>query len=128
MLKAGTAARRRTLTWRDAQPPDQIRASVETLLRAIDERLKTSAADWIGHVKILIAADDASTYGSITAAGDSPRWAGRLTRPLSHAELTVYAAIYKLTDAQVAQAVDGALRAVLGDGERAGASAPTPNT
>jgi hypothetical protein len=109
MLKAGTAARRRTVGWTDSQAPEQILESVESLLRAVDERLKGSSADWIGHVKILISGEDESAYGSITAAGDSPRWSGRLTRAMIQAELTVYAAIYGLTDSQVAQAVDGAL-------------------
>lgn len=128
MLKAGTAARRRTLAWHDPQTPTQIRESIETLLHAIDEQLKVVAADWIGHVKILIAAEQASAYGSITAAGDAPRWAGQLTRPLSHAELTMYAAIYDLTDSQVAQAVDQAQHAVFGHTDRASGSLPTPNS
>lgn len=109
MLKAGTAARRRTPTWATPQPPESVRAQIVVLLRAIDQRLQTDSAGWIGHVKILITGGDATTYGSITAADDEPRWSGVLDAPIDRGELTVYAAIYGLTDAQVAAAVDGAL-------------------
>jgi hypothetical protein len=126
MLKAGTAARRRTLNWNDSQRADQLRALVESLLRAVDERLTPASDAWIGHVKVLMTAAGDSAYGSITAAGDSPRWAGRLTQPATHAELTIYAAIYSLTDAQVARAVDESLHAVLGAVDRVTeSSAPT---
>lgn len=112
MLNAGTAARRRSLTWTSAQTPEQVRLQIETLLRAIDARLSAAAPDWVGHTKILVADDAQSAYGSITAAGDAPQWAGRLSRPLRQAEMTIYAAIYGLNDAQVAQAVDQALQAL----------------
>lgn len=112
MLKAGTAARRRTQSWETPQPPAEIRQQIETLLRNIDALLQASA-DWVGHVKILISSGAETSYGSITTAGDTPRWSGTLTAPVSQAELTVYAAIYTLTDAQVAAAVDQALAADL---------------
>lgn len=109
MLKAGTAARRRTLTWPTAQSPEAIQQQIATLLRAIDQRLQPMQADWVGHVKIMLLTDAETMYGSVTAAADPPRWAGLLHTPVSRGELTVYAAIYSLTDAQVAQAVDGVL-------------------
>jgi hypothetical protein len=108
MLKAGTAARRRTQTWETAQAPAEVRQQIETLLQSIDTLLQQNA-DWVGHIKILISSGAETSYGSITTAGDTPRWSGTLTAPVSQAELTVYAAIYTLTDAQVAAAVDQAL-------------------
>lgn len=108
MLKAGTAARRRTLRWDSAQSPDTVCRQIETLLQSIDTLLQQSA-EWVGHVKILISTGTETAYGSITTAGDLPRWSGTITTSLSQAELTVYAAIYTLTDAQVAAAVDQAL-------------------
>lgn len=113
MLKAGTAARRRTLAWTEAQPPDVVRNQVEDVLRAIDQRLLPIKGDWVGHVKVLVASGSEIMYGSITTADDALRWSGALNTPVREAELTVYAAIYTLSDAQAAQAVDGALQAVL---------------
>lgn len=112
MLKAGTAARRRTQSWETPQAPDEVRQRIEALLRSIDALLQQSA-DWVGHVKILISSGAETSYGSITTAGDTPRWSGTLAEPVSQAELTIYAAIYTLTDAQVAAAVDQALAADL---------------
>lgn len=109
MLKAGTAARRRTLSWATDQSPEAIQQQIAALLHAIDQRLQPALADWVGHVKIMLLSDPESMYGSVTAASDPPRWAGMLRAPVSRGELTVYAAIYSLTDAQVAQAVDAAL-------------------
>lgn len=118
MLKAGTAARRRTLQWNAAQSPDALRGQIAALLTAIDERLRARDDAWIGHVKILISGGEQSMYGSITAAGDPPHWAGALATELDRAEMTVYAAIYGLTDADVAVAVDSTLRhRVMGDGK-----------
>lgn len=111
MLKAGTAARRHSLMWDEPQTPDQVRMAIETLLRNIDARLQTAKADWVGHVKVLVTNGAESAYGSLTTADDQPRWAGLLATAVQRAELTVYAAIYALTDAQVAAAVDGALAA-----------------
>lgn len=109
MLKAGTAARRRTLRWPGPQQPEAIRAQIVALLQAIDERLQPAQAEWVGHVKIMLINGPETTYGSLTTAADTPRWAGTLSTPVSRGELTIYAAIYGLNDAQVAQAVDGAL-------------------
>ena len=113
MLKAGTAARRRTLGWPDPQSPDAVHATIAALLRAIDQRLQPH--EWVGHVKIMLIDGDITIYGSITAAADEPRWSGRLDRSVTHGELTVYAAIYNLSDGEVAQAVDGALAALPAD-------------
>jgi hypothetical protein len=111
MLKAGTAARRRSQHWEIAQDPADVRQGIEALLHRIDTLLQQSNAAWVGHVKILISSGSETSYGSITTADDSPRWSGTLATPLSRAELTIYAAIYTLTDAQVAAAVDQALAA-----------------
>ncbi len=109
MLKAGTAARRRTLTLAEPQTPDDMRDRIAALLEDIGARLREHNERWIGHVKIMISNGNESTYGSLTAATDRPHWAGTLSSNISNAELTVYAAIYSVSDAQVAQAVDGAL-------------------
>ena len=111
MLKAGTAARRRTLHWAEPRSPQAAREIVGTLLLGIGERLAASNSQWIGHVKIMLSSGAAATYGSLTAATDRPHWAGMLTSDLADAEMTVYAAIYGLTDAQVALAVDETLAA-----------------
>lgn len=109
MLKAGTAARRRTLIWEHEQRPEAIQQQIVALLRAIDERLQPTQAEWVGHIKIMLINGAETMYGSLTTAGDLPHWSGKLLTPLSRGELTVYAAIYSLSDTQVAQAVDGAL-------------------
>jgi hypothetical protein len=113
MLKAGTAARRRTQSWATAQTPETIRRQIETLLHGIDTLLQQHSADWVGHVKILVSSGAETSYSSLTSAGDKPRWSGVLSEPVSQAELTIYAAIYSLSDAQVAAAVDQALTADL---------------
>ena len=109
MLKAGAAARRRSLMWDAPRTPDHLRRLIEALLRYIDTRLQRARPEWVGHVKVLITNDAESSYGSLTSADDQPQWAGTLTAPVQRAELTIYAAIYALTDAEVAAAVDGAL-------------------
>jgi hypothetical protein len=114
MLKAGTAARRRTLSWDAAESPEAIQQQITALLHAIDERLQPMHAEWVGHVKIMLINGPETIYGSITAAADQVRWAGKLSAALRQGELTVYAAIYSLSDAQVAQAVDGALTTLAG--------------
>jgi hypothetical protein len=111
MLKAGTAARRRTLSWETAQPAADVRQQIEVLLHSIDTLLQQQNADWVGHVKILISSGAETSYGSVTSSGDTPRWSGTLSAPVSRAELTIYAAIYSLIDAQVAAAVDQSLAA-----------------
>ena len=114
MLKAGTAARRRTLSWDDPESPEAIHQQIAALLQAIDERLQPMHAEWVGHVKIMLITAAETIYGSLTAANDQVRWAGTLSAALRQGELTVYAAIYSLSDAQVAQAVDGALATLVG--------------
>ncbi|HEX6289342.1 MAG TPA: hypothetical protein VFZ66_09140 [Herpetosiphonaceae bacterium] len=109
MLKAGTAARRRTYTWEPARPAAEARQQIEALLHTIDRLLQERNSAWVGHVKILIGSGAEAAYGSITTAADQPRWSGTLAAPIRQAELTIYAAIYTLTDAQVAAAVDEAL-------------------
>jgi hypothetical protein len=111
MLKAGTAARRRTIHWDAPRSPAATREFVSTLLVGVGERLAASSPEWIGHVKIMLTSGSAATYGSLTAATDRPHWAGALTGDIADVEMTVYAAIYSLTDAQVAQAVDETLAA-----------------
>jgi hypothetical protein len=115
MLKAGTAARRRTLSLAEPQTPDELRERIAALLEDIGARLREFNERWIGHVKIMISSGSESTYGSLTAATDRPHWAGALSSNVTNAELTVYAAIYSVSDAQVAQAVDGALARVTSD-------------
>ena len=114
MLKAGTAARRRTLNWQEPQSPDALREQIAELLAGIGGRLASAHPQWIGHIKVMVTSGPEATYGSLTAATDRPQWAGALESPLTHAEMTVYAAIYSATDAQVAQAVDSALADVRG--------------
>ncbi len=109
MLKAGTAARRRSLAWDEPQTPAAIREQVATLLQGVGTALQAVQSHWIGHVKIMVSAGSEAMYGSVTAAGDRPQWAGQLRTNTALAEMTVYAAIYNLTDAQVAEAVDTTL-------------------
>jgi len=109
MLKAGTAARRRTLTGGTIYEPTALQSLVVDVLGRIDGLLQQTKADWVGHIKVLIGDGNVAMYGSVTMAGDAPTWAGQLTAGLERAELTIYAAIYTLTDAQVAAAVDEAL-------------------
>lgn len=109
MLKAGTAARRRTLQWGEPQAPDAIREQIVMLLTDISTSLQTFTPQWIGHIKVMVTSGAEATYGSLTSATDRPQWAGALASTVTHAEMTVYAAIYSTTDQQVAQAVDNAL-------------------
>ena len=108
MLKAGTAARRRTLDQPAALSPDAVRSGAERFLDLLDRRLQERDPSWVGHCKLLISAGGTSAYASITAAGDRPRWAGTPGETRT-AEVTLYAAIYGLTDGDVARIVDGAL-------------------
>ncbi len=110
MLKAGTAARRHTLNLSAPQTPDEMREQIAVLLEDIGARLREVNERWIGHVKIMTSSGSESTYGSLTAANDRPHWAGELSSNVTTVELTVYAAIYSLTDAQVAHAVDTVLQ------------------
>lgn len=109
MLKAGTVARRRTLTWETAQSPDAIREQITALLNAIDGQIQTTQPEWIGHIKIMLINGAETMYGSLTTAADQVRWAGTLLTPITRGELTIYAAIYSVSDALVAQSVDTAL-------------------
>ena len=111
MLKAGTAARRRTLHWPAPQSPAATREQVAPLLTGLGERLNAADSPGSGHIKIMVSSGAEASYGSLTAATDRPHWAGSLSGDLTSAELTVYAAIYSLSDAQVAQAVDATLAA-----------------
>ena len=110
MLKAGTAARRRSLRWSRAVEPERVRQDVEQLLRELDQKIQERDPTWVGHCKLLLIFAGGSAYASMTAAGDSPRWAGRL-QPIAEAELTLYVALYSWTDGDVAQIVDGLLDA-----------------
>lgn len=111
MLKAGTAARRRSLAWDEPPTPEVVREQIAVLLDGIGGRLQTVNPHWIGHVKIMVSSDGEATYGSLTAATDRPQWAGALQTTTARAEMTIYAAIYNFTDAQVASAVDETLGA-----------------
>ena len=108
MLKAGTAARRRTVRLGASLAPDAVRIAVEDVLHTLDQRLKQRDARWGGHCKLLVTAGEQTAYASLTAAGDRPRWAGTPVE-LAEAEATIYVAIYGWTDADVAEALDGAL-------------------
>jgi hypothetical protein len=108
MLKAGTAARRQTLHGEGVLTASEVMAQVEQFLRALDAALQQADQLWVGHAKLLLSQDEHSFYASITAAGDQARWAGTPV-DLGRAEVTLYAAIYGLTDAQVAAAVDDTL-------------------
>lgn len=110
MLKAGTAARRRTLEQPASVSPDAVRNGVERFLDLLDRRLQERDPSWVGHCKLLIATGETTVYASITAAGDQPRWAG-VPVATRTAEVTLYAAVYGLTDADVALAVDSILDA-----------------
>lgn len=111
MLKAGTAARRRSLAWDEPQTPAAVRDAVSALLAGVGGRLQMVNPHWIGHVKIMISSGMEATYGSLTSSTDQPQWAGALETATASAEMTVYAAIYGFTDAQVARAVDETLAA-----------------
>lgn len=109
MLKAGSAARRLSLHFEQPKLSAELQGSVEAFLRDVDQQLQQHAPAWVGHCKLLITANDQSAYASITTADDTVRWTGPLPTSLINAELTVYAAIYNLTDAQVAATLDAKL-------------------
>ncbi len=106
MLKAGSAARRVSLHFDPPHSGADITRLIEHYLHAVDLQLQTLAPAWVGHCKLLIDADGHVGYGSTTMAGDDVRWTGAVAPTLSTAELTVYAAIYNLSDEQVAHALD----------------------
>lgn len=108
MLKAGSAARRRSLRWNTPVDPATLRAGVEGFLRALDEHLQERDPAWVGHCKLLVSAEAGAAYASLVAAGDPVRWSGELAAT-SSAEITIYAAIYGQTDADVARTLDDAL-------------------
>lgn len=108
MLKAGTAARRRSLRWPEPVDSHTLRAAVEQFLLVLDDKLQARDPAWVGHCKLLVTSEQSTAYASITAAGDHARWSGALT-PASAAEMTIYLAIYGLTDADVAAVLDAAI-------------------
>jgi hypothetical protein len=108
MLKAGTAARRKSLRGDRSLPAAEVRTDVEQFLRALDTQLQQFDPQWVGHAKLLLTQDESTFYASITAADDQPRWAGA-PADLTQAEATIYVAIYGQTDADVASAVDHTL-------------------
>ena len=110
MLKAGTAARRQSVRLTQRMDGEEVRADVEQFLHTLDARLQQQDATWVGHCKLLITSGDATAYASMTAADDTPRWAGAPVA-LESAEITLYVALYSWTDADVAAAVDGLLAA-----------------
>ena len=110
MLKAGTAARRRSIHRRAPLTAGDIRAEIEHFLRLLDHRLQEHDPAWVGHCKLLVASEHGTAYASLTQANESPRWAGELTAS-GMAELTIYVALYGWSDADVAAALDGTLAA-----------------
>lgn len=112
MLKAGTAARRRSLRFDRSLPPEEVRDGIEQFLKQFDHKLQEQDPSWVGHCKLLISAGEQSAYASLTAAADIPRWAGHPPRvELEVAEITIYVALYGWVDGDVAQALDGFLAA-----------------
>ncbi len=110
MLKAGTAARRRSIRPDVPLAAVDARRHVELFLHTVDRRLQERDPSWVGHCKLLVASGESTAYASVTAANDSPRWSGALPEIVA-AELTVYLAIYGWSDSQVAEVLDGALAA-----------------
>lgn len=108
MLKAGTAARRQTLHGDTTLGVAEVTQNVEQFLRRLDAALQQADPNWVGHAKLLLSQDEHTFYASITASDDTARWSGQPV-DLERAEATLYAAIYGLTDAQVAAAVDATL-------------------
>lgn len=108
MLKAGTAARRQTLQGDGPLTAAEVSHNVEQFLLRVDAALQQADPQWVGHAKLLLSQDQHTFYASITAAGDQARWSGTPVE-LERAEATLYAAIYGLTDAQVAAAIDATL-------------------
>ncbi len=120
MLKAGTAARRRSLRFDRCLPAHEVRNGIEQFLKQFDARLQEQDASWVGHCKLLINAGEQSAYASLTAAGDTPRWAGQPPQ-VEAAEITIYVALYGWVDGDVARALDDLLAAypLLPDAQRA---------
>ncbi len=112
MLTAGSAARRVSLASATTCSGPAFAATVAAFLRQVDAALQQSAPAWVGHCKLLVSAADSSAYASITAADDEVRWSGTLAASFDSAEITAYAAIYNLSDAQVAAALDAHLAAL----------------
>ncbi len=108
MLKAGTAARRRSIRWNQAVEAETVRHGVEQLLRELDRRLQERDPNWVGHCKLLVTSGHGTAYASITAAGDQPRWAGAAVAT-NAVELTIYVALYGWSDGDVALALDSLL-------------------
>ncbi len=108
MLKAGTAARRRSARWESPVEPEALRQAAESFLRELDRRLQLDDPTWVGHCKLLVASESGTGYASVTAAGESPRWAGTLAAATA-AEMTIYVALYGWSDEKVARALDGML-------------------
>ncbi|MBA3945288.1 MAG: hypothetical protein H0X37_12080 [Herpetosiphonaceae bacterium] len=106
MLKAGSAARRVSLHFDPPQTSEEVAGMIEEYLQAVDRQLQSMDASWVGHCKLLIDVAGAVVYGSITMAGDDVRWTGAMLPMVPHAEVTVYAAIYNLSDEQVAGVLD----------------------
>ncbi|GAC1353972.1 MAG: hypothetical protein NVSMB42_11160 [Herpetosiphon sp.] len=105
MLKAGSAARRITISEAQLDGGSLLAPSVEAFLRAVDRTLQITTPAWVGHCKVLVSGVT-SSYASITMANDEIRWAGGAPPMLEHAEITVYAAVYSLADGDVAAALD----------------------
>ena len=108
MLKAGTAARRRSLQWEAPRDGPAIRQGVEAFLHVLDQRLQGHDPTWVGHCKVLVASNGGSAYASMTGAGETARWAGAPTEARA-AEATIYVALYNWSDQDVAQALDSVL-------------------
>ncbi len=108
MLKAGTAARRRTLRWNEPVDGATLKQGAEHFLRTLDSRLQEQEATWVGHCKLMLVGPEQTAYVSLTAAGDTLRWAGEpvATRSI---EMTIYVALYNWTDADVARVLDAVL-------------------
>lgn len=105
MDDAGSAARRVELTFDTPEDWPALRQRVEGVLRDLDRRLCVRASDWVGHCKALVATADGSAYASLTGAGEAISWRGELREPASRAELTIYAAVWGLTEEVVTEAL-----------------------
>jgi hypothetical protein len=108
MLKAGTAARRRSLEWEIPRDAATVRQGVESFLHALDRRLQEHDPTWVGHCKVLLTSEGGSAYASMTGAGETARWAGAPVEARA-AEATIYVALYNWSDQDVAQALDSVL-------------------
>jgi len=111
MIDAGSAARRVVIAWPTPRPWAAIRADVEALLRACDERCAARVPGWIGHVKALVRTPEDAVYASTTGAGEPVSWRGAWDgRPLSGLTLTLYGAVYGATDDALDAIIASALR------------------